>query len=147
MKLCRVDKASNFLLIIVLGAWGVFFYWMLRPYNILELYQLPLPILNENHEVELGGVLDIEVDYSKNYDLNEITTRNIECADGNLVTLTVGHSHIPVGADKNVMNTTVPRKTSLGECVLKLTVRYEPNPLRVITYHVETEPFIVVMPE
>lgn len=120
-----------------------FFYLILYPFKTVDLVQ-PIKVLNENHEVQRGGDLILEIDYVKYGNYTVDSSKNIICDDGNLVTMANNTTNLPAGQQKFVVAFTIPQKISLANCYLQYTNVYKVNPLRNITKVWATETFRVV---
>ncbi len=119
-------------------------YWLIFPLKWVEVVE-PLHVLNPRSEVSRGEELVYEIKYKKYKEISTRSNRTIECGD-NLVTLTEvsANSTLPAGEYTYIDKITVPEKSSLGECVLAVTVTYELNPIREPIIRYESEIFKIV---
>lgn len=135
--------------ILLAMAWGITLYigyLFLEPFTPPTQLAHPWPVLNENKEVCRGETLDYRVHFIKHSDVRVTTGKHIECADGNLVTITSppSSSHLPLGEHNLNGSQVIPDKISDGACVLVNVVTYHVNPLKETDeYRRETEEFYV----
>lgn len=134
-----VGIAGWMLLLVLLGFW----YWW--PVALPTITQ-PLPVLNEDHVVDVGEPIRLRLDVVKPTDLTTVATdRFITCDSGNLIPLASNPTSLPVGeytidADSVVL----PPKALPGEvCILRYVITYRINPVREERLSMESEPFTV----
>ena len=120
-----------------------FSYLLLEPFDE-PLVTEPFPVLNENKEVQRGGVLYYQIEFTKYQDVPVTSHKNIICADGNLVTLATTNTDAPVGVHKVVGEITIPEKTSLGECYVQFKTTYHINQFKEEQRERTTEVFNVI---
>lgn len=144
----RTHKILNFVV------WAVFFMmflmfvivtnWLVRDYNVVEVRE-PLRILNEGGTISVGDTILIELDYTKNADLEATIFPSINCKTGNLVEFVPFVSNLPIGENVLISDRYVlPPKFLDGEiCQFKVTLVYQVNPIKKESYLVVSEFFEV----
>jgi hypothetical protein len=108
----------------------------------------PIPILNDNKEIKVGGTIIQELEIHKpnnNPPLN--VSRSILCDSGRLITLeTLTANNLPVG-EFTIKNEayTVPKQVEPGDkCVFIWRQSYKVNPIRYIQAEWRSEKFKII---
>ena len=117
-------------------------FMMLYPAPLPIIYNEPFPL--DKTEVKRGEQISYLVHLNKRANYDAVLNRNIVCDDGNLVTLAPGSSHVGQGEQRIWVTITVPMKTSLGTCHLRLNNTYHINPLRDEHLELRTQDFNVI---
>lgn len=121
---------------------GIVFYWLVVPYNVIEIKE-PIDVIGDTFEH--GEVLLHEVEYCKNVGLPAKVINRI--TDGEY-----GYIYEAVSADAStgcgkvissrlVIPDSVPY--SVAKWKMQLILVYQVNPFRTETYQVESEPFYI----
>lgn len=122
------------------------FFWAFYPYHVID-FELPIPIKNENNQVERGGTLYLQTTYMKYLPVNGHGTSFIICEDGNLVTMVpprAAGAEFPLGEHTLEFDMRVPEKTSLGTCHFESIIQYDVNPIRKVPVEIYTVDFEVI---
>lgn len=133
---------SMFTLTLAFAVSGYIGWLLFEPFQEPDVVQ-PFKVLNENKEVQRGGILYYEIEFRKYQEVPVSSTQNIICKDNNLVTLAPTHTNAPLGSHKTVAEIVIPNKTSLGECYVAFENIYHVNKLKDVTRQRETEWFTV----
>lgn len=132
---------------------GYFFVLKLFPYRWIEYYNDPFPV--KNKVVRAGEVLEYTVDYCRFNDHQAAFSKDIISTNGGVAislasytssfginckwyTGNKGHSEVLI------RSTVIPSNLPPGEYFMKMTVEQRANPVRILTFSVETEPFTVI---
>ena len=118
------------------------FYWLLRPYNILDIKE---PMAVENKVIEAGKQVEYEIDYCKYMDLEARIIKNIYNGSGR--TLEIITTRAEAGCAVGHGRVTIPADVEPGEYHIQLIFTYYPNPIRKVEYTHQTEKFVVVRGE
>lgn len=133
-------------------------YWLFWPYEAVDYKTKPIPVLQEMPAdvasfdpkqprpvpvFKPGDRIFLLHDYCRL--MEAPVTANIEIIDTAKLPIPYSPSQSAVGCQKRVSNLIrIPEFFYSREPVtIHITLRYQVNPLRTITYHIESEPFFV----
>lgn len=120
---------------------GVFSFWYLYPYNVIDFQNEPFPILNDNGIVLQGEKVRYLVSYCKHINVTAEVVRYF--VDGVLFetpeTLSIGD----IGCHTVIAEVAVPATIPKSKFKLKTVLRYRVNPIRVIEVTNYTQPFLI----
>ena len=135
-----------------IGGWmlilATYLYWLLAPVTLPDV-ATPIPILNEGNEIAIGEPIVLELVVDKPGGIRTATSdRFLQCASGNLVTLTSVARDVPTGQFTIIADSVkLPAKVSPGDvCVFTYRNTYELNPVRSETLEWSSEQFTVMPP-
>ena len=140
------NRVSTIMLGIVMAGLLHFIWLLTYPYKVVEVYNLPFPILNENKTVALGEPIVFEMHYQKFMDVEGVSIKHIICDNGRVITYAPVNTALPKGEGRIVSrNTTLPEDIQPNQyCTLHLNVAFQVNFLRDIHQENQTEPFYVI---
>lgn len=141
MKISLSEKISLLsLFIIIIG--GVYFaYIKYYPFNVLEINNLPYPVLNS--PVQSGDQLQYKIDVCKNRAL--VARVSPQIVGDVVIALDSYHSNVEAGCNITVIgNVVIPEFTPSGTYYAKITITYAIHPWRDVTYVAYTENFEVI---
>lgn len=139
-KTLRITAWATITLALV--SMGVFFFWVLYPYKIIEFKDSVYPVLNEGHVVKQGENLIYLVRYCKYKDQSFTITRSF--VDGVIYTSPQITSNKPEGCHDNLVYVEVPKAIPTGKLTLEILYQGKVNPVRTIDIIKKTEPFTVI---
>lgn len=131
-------------------------YWLLWPYKVLEYKQNPIPVLKEVPKdlddlperkemlvFKPGDKIVLIHDYCR-FRESEITG-TLELVDSVKLSIPFKPTQSKVGCQKRAsLALSIPEFFESEEpVVFHFTLNYKVNPIRTITYHIETEKFLV----
>jgi hypothetical protein len=132
-------------ILLALATMLLFGFWLFYPYNPIEYNVLPYPVLNENHQVRPGQILEYTVDYCKYTDVYpEVIKRYV---DGLIYEQPAGRGLVYEGCRVQIVDNLVPSTLLPGYYRMQVIIEYKMNPIRTITYTNETEAFEVLPKE
>ena len=139
-----VKIASFTTLILALGIFGVALFWLVYPYEVASV-NTPIKILNENHEIPVGGTILLEIEVNKPNDLRPDGSIFLACED-QIFTLVSNPTNIPVGKFTVVNDAhSVPETAQPGSvCTFNFRNEYQVNPIRVEQREWASEEFTVI---
>lgn len=145
-KALRYNKISTAFLAVTVGALLYIVGLLVFPYNVVDVYNEPMPILNENKTIAKGDIIQFEIEYNKHIRVDGHSIKHIVCENGRLVTFAMTDTNLPVGYHKVISKSVrVPTDIKANQyCVLTLNTSFKVNFLREVHKSVETEPFYVV---
>ena len=118
-------------------------YLLVYPFKTIEVLNEPSPTTSSQYH--RGDDFSTTIHYIKYREADITTDRQIECEDGNLITLTATTRHFPLGENVIVTNhLVIPNKVSDGNCKLVYLAEYKINFLRTILHRFETETFEIL---
>lgn len=113
-------------------------YWLLYPYNPIT-FKSPYKI--NTNVVSQGDTLRYTFEYCKHS--SQLPEVKREFVDGIIFVSTDSRANVRVGCGTAISQVYVPDTLPPGEYTLRITVKYQVNPLRVISYIRETNQFKV----
>lgn len=127
--------------ILTLGLLGMVAFWLLYPYPTIE--QSPKPFeITSSRKVEQGGLITYAFNYTKHSSLSATVERQfvdgIVFASSSQATISGGKS-----SGRAVVEVPIPYTLPPGRYYLKVTARYQVNPIRTIEVVNYTEKFTV----
>lgn len=134
---------TAFVMVLLVG------YWLLWPYKILTDHDGNTIVDGAGTTISAttvapGDPVIIVIHACKHYDLPETTSR--ELIDGFVYQLPTVQTFNPLGCrDVNIW-VPIPVNTPPGVYRISTTAQFHPNPLRVVSYHWETNQFEVKRP-
>ena len=132
---------SYLTILTVLGLMVLFLYWMIAPYKPIIFNNLPFKVMNKT--VRQGKLLIYTADFCKYNHLVPVAKKSF--VDGVIFSLP---TEIVLAKDMGckVMHFSliIPETLPEGEYVLKITYRYQVNPIRTVDVLTETERFTVL---
>lgn len=122
-----------------------FLYLVLTPVRVIHLAEVPLRVINANHEVNRGSGLVYRVDYCKYVDTTATMTRELVAQDGRelLVMLPLTAGSLPVGCHAVTLVDAIPTYVPSGKYTLRITRVYRTSTFYDRPAVFETEPFFV----
>lgn len=115
---------------------------LVYPYQPMKI-ACPAKVLNKNHEVRHGEVLEVVIDYEKTVDKSCVVSRQF--VNDFVYVMPSYTSNYPVGKKTVVSySTKVPMELPLGEYTVRTTLEYEYPPFRTVVVTFSTERFKVV---
>lgn len=137
---CKLARTGAHLAIFG-GLWLVLLvaYWSLWPYRIITESDGTRKVLTP--VVMQGGTLLFPVHSCKHYDLVETISR--ELLDGFIYQLPPVQSNQPTGCYSRIVAVPIPDATPPGMYRMRITVSFQPNPIRTIRYTWDTTAFEV----
>lgn len=126
----------------ILGGYALIFtvlFWVLYPYNILTFHAGNGTILTPR--VKSGEYIQMRQNSCKHMKLKSEVNRQF--IDGIVYQVPTFINNRPVGCYDVVEYIYIPKAIPPGEIKIYTTITFRPNPLRSVTYTVETGSFIV----
>jgi hypothetical protein len=120
---------------------GLLLYWSVFPLRVSEVTNQPMPILNENKTVKIGGTLQHLTNYCKYINGTAETTKQF--VNGLVFSTPAFLTDNPEGCHQIISQTVVPKELMPGTYRLRIIKIYHLNPIRDYSITVETEPFTV----
>jgi hypothetical protein len=140
-----MNKLPYYLAMFVLGiiiiSIFVVFLWLVIPYTPITFNNVPFKV--NTKIVKQGGSLIYNVDYCKENDLIPEATKSFVNGIIHIVPAEVVVAK-KTGCAIVKVQTIVPLTLPAGEYVLKISYRYQVNPVRSVDIGVETEKFTVI---
>jgi hypothetical protein len=134
---------SVFTLVFAFVSIGIFAWWRFYPYKIVEYFDLPyiidVPVL------QAGDTLTYHFKYCKHTDLTPKIQRDY--VDGIIFKSSNTFSLAKKGCGTVYINEKVPETLPGGYYYLQVTIEYQVNPIRKITYINRTQQFQVITKE
>ena len=134
------DNISGVMLTIMLVFLGIFFFWMLYPYKVIDFK----PIELVKKEYQAGEPLEIVITYCKYMPLPATMSRQF--MNGIIFTLSDAiSSNVSTGCGTNISaDIIIPKELLPDTYIYKQTMVYEVNPIRDIIVVFETPEFKIV---
>ncbi len=136
-----IQKMVTLILIVLLGILSVVVFWLTYPYKPIVFNNLPFKV--ENKVVKQGTPLIYVADYCKYSEKIPTVTRHFVNGIVYLVSLDSAVSK-PKGCGIFKVQILVPDTLPPDNYKLKITYKYQINPIRTVDVVVETEPFTVI---
>ena len=122
---------------VVIGLTVLISGWLLLPYNVIEGGSL----VTDRYYVKAGETINYHTDYCKHYDMpGKLSIQLIDTFAYNYNTL---DSNAPIGCKGFDRGIYIPKGVPPGNYFLRVTIRYQVNPLREVIYTNETNVFEV----
>lgn len=143
---------NNLLLFLGYGAIiSIFFFMIFIFYLFFEPFKIPtitpdkIPILNENHQLKVGGLLSTDLNYCIYKQVPTITTRRIvETGTGQVYNFTTMTASPKVGCNRITVKAAIPENIPTGSYKIVTTSTYAVNPFKLVTANFESEEFDII---
>jgi len=139
-KLLHALTYTTFALTFILT--GVIAYYLIFPLKVIEFSNIPFPVINVNKTVKVGSLLQHKVEYCKHIDLTATASRQF--INGLIFSMPSSIVNNPIGCNTSVVNTMIPLELPPGKYFLRTVIQYNLNPIRAVTFTIDTEQFTVV---
>jgi hypothetical protein len=117
-------------------------FWLIYPYKLIEFYNSPFPVNNENLTVKNGDRLRYTIDYCK---FTNESPRVIKYfIDGVIYEINTVDGILEKGCHKTEMDIYVPKAIPNSIYSVKIVATFKPNPIREIKYSTQTIKFAVI---
>ncbi len=128
----------------ILSAMGILLvagYWAFFPFKLVEFYNRPFEVTNEDRTVARGDRLRYRIDYCKYNDLMPEITKYF--MDGVQYETPKALGGLPKGCQTIISDVYIPRAIPPGDYTVKIVTRYHVNPIRNIEFVNFTEKFTI----
>lgn len=119
------------------GLMGLCAYWWFAPYHVIDITNVKMA----SKVVYQGQSTTYSNDYAKHLDYPAKATRAF--VDGIIYDGGSYEANLPVGSGHTVRPLVIPETLPPGKYHLHITLKYQVNPLRVVTEQFETDTFTV----
>ena len=102
-------------------------YWLWRPYNVLDIDPLPLPVLTQS---PIRSEVELQFNFIKHYDTVGVAT--IKLVDSYIMTLAQTKVTQPKGRHQKILKYKIPENVAPGKYFIRFTVEYKMNPLKTV---------------
>lgn len=130
----------NFLLVFMIVLVGIILYWGLYPYNVVDYKVDYFEMTKEEYKV--GEQLTYRTAFCKHGGYSAITTRVLK--DGVSYLFPAQNSTSLEGCYDFISSSTEVPNVPEGQYIFEMTVTYQVNPIRTISYTKESKPFMIV---
>lgn len=142
-NMISLPKITGIALLLFLG---LVTWYLLYPYNPIQMNTLPIPVMNENNEVKQGENLFLLFDFERGQCSDP--DANFYLVDGFVLEINTQAISRPEGSNKYLREIPIPNDAFVGENRhIQIEYSCRPNPIRKIYYTWITEPFNILPSE
>lgn len=140
-----LDMFAYGTLVLAFAMFILYLFWSFYPYQIIEITNARIASSSDKPGqavVHQGDLTTYSNDYVKSVDLPADATR--EFVDGLIFDAGSYSSNLPVGSGHVVRELPIPETLPPGKYRVLITLRYQVNPVRVISVKFKTDEFTVL---
>lgn len=130
----------NLILVGIIFSIGLFLYWSLKPYNIIDYKIEKLEM--QKKEYVVGEALTYRIVFCKKGNYKGEVIRRLH--DGVYYSFPALTSTIKEGCHNFISTSNITPNVPEGEYTFEDEIIYRPNPIKEIRYFIESEPFYII---
>lgn len=141
------SRLANIFLTLTVVTFFYVVYLVTWPFEVIKINNLPYPV--KNPVVPAGERVVLDTDYCKYMPIPaSYYAQFIATPSGTVTTLAERYvSNLETGCRRNDFSVLTPEDLEPGRYIIRLNIQYQVNPLRIIDYTLESQPFEVTYRE